>query len=76
MNCCSKFRSTEVQYNILETITRTMLPDIREFFLSKEGRSNLPLGKQNMKRIRRKLRLVKDYGIIRFGKCSFCKESV
>ncbi len=29
-----------------------------------------------MKRIRRKVRLVKDYGIIKLGKCNFCLERV
>ncbi len=71
----NKFGSTEIPDNILEAIARTMLPDIREFFFPKRGRRSLPLGKQNMKRIR-KVRLVKDYGVIEFGKCSFCLEKV
>ena len=33
----NRFGTSEIPDNILEAIARTMLPDIREFFLSKEG---------------------------------------
>ena len=35
----NRFGTSEIPDNILEAIARTMLPDIREFFLSKEGQA-------------------------------------
>ena len=58
----NRFGTSEIPDNILEAIARTMLPDIREFFLSKEGQRSLPLGKRNMKRIRRKEHKAKGEG--------------
>ena len=49
----NRFGTSEIPDNILEAIARAMLPDIREFF-PKRGRRSLPLGKRNMKRIRKK----------------------
>ena len=60
-NIRKPFRTSEIPDNILEAIARTMLPDIREFFLKRDRRS-LPLGKRNMKRIRRKEHKVKGEG--------------
>ena len=37
----NRFGTSEIPDNILEAIARTMLPDIREFFLSKEGQEEL-----------------------------------
>ena len=41
----NKFGSTEVPDHILEAIARTMLPDIREFFLFKEGQEEFTVWK-------------------------------
>ena len=35
----NRFGASEIPDNILEAIARTMLPDILEFFLSKEGQA-------------------------------------
>lgn len=50
----NRFGTSEIPDNILETIARTMLPDIRKFSFPKRDRRSLPLGKRNMKRIRKK----------------------
>ena len=35
----NRFGTSEIPDNLLEAIARTMLPDIREFFLSEEGQA-------------------------------------
>lgn len=50
----NKFGSTEVPDNILEAIARTMLPDIRKFFLSKEGQEEFAAWKAEYEKKKKK----------------------
>ena len=50
----NKFGSTEVPDNILEAIARTMLPDIREFFLSNEGQEEFAAWKAEYEKNKKK----------------------
>ena len=45
----NRFGTSDIPDNILEAIARTMLPDIREFFLSKEGQAEYEKTKSNNK---------------------------
>lgn len=50
----SRFRTSEIPDNILEAIARTMLPDIREFFLSKEGQEEYAAWKAEYEKNKKK----------------------
>ena len=50
----NRFGTSEVPDNILETIARTMLPGIREFFLSKEGQEEFAAWKAEYEKNKKK----------------------
>lgn len=50
----NRFGTSEIPDNILEAIARTMLPDIREFFLSKEGQDEFAAWKAEYEKNRKK----------------------
>ena len=50
----NRFGTSEIPDNILEAIARTMLPDIREFFLSKEGQEEFAAWKAEYEKNKKK----------------------
>ena len=50
----NRFETSEIPDNILEAIARTMLPDIREFFLSKEGQAEFAAWKAEQEKSKSK----------------------
>ena len=50
----NRFGTSEILDNILEAIARTMLSDIREFFLSKEGQAEFAAWKVEQKKSKSK----------------------
>lgn len=50
----NRFGTSEIPDNILEAIARTMLPDIREFFLSKEGQAEFAAWKAEQEKKNKK----------------------
>ena len=58
----NRFGTSEIPDNILETIARTMLPDIRKFFLSKEGQEEFAAWKAEYEKNKKKEHKVKGEG--------------
>ena len=58
----NRFGTSEIPDNILETIARTMLPDIRKFFLSKEGQEEFAAWKAEYEKNKKKEHKAKGEG--------------
>lgn len=58
----NRFGTSEIPDNILEAIARTMLPDIREFFLSKEGQEEFAAWKAEYEKNKKKEHKAKGEG--------------
>lgn len=50
----NRFGTSDILDNILEAIARTMLPDIREFFLSKKGQAEFAAWKAEYEKTKSK----------------------
>lgn len=61
----NRFGTSEIPDNILEAIPRTMLPDIRKFFLSKEGQEEFATWKAEYEKNKKKEHKAKGGGITR-----------
>ena len=59
----NRFGTSEILDNILEAIARTMLPDIREFFLSKEGQAEFAAWKVEQKRAKARIKARDDVSL-------------